>query len=828
MGRSEYGPELWRDAGYAVRMLRRTPGFTLLAVATLALGIGASTAIFTVVDAVLLRPLRFMESQRLAMVWTSAGSRVSEAYLHDWRLESQTFADLAGWYDVPVNLTSDGEPLEVQADRVTSNFFAVLGTPALLGRTLTIAADLREVEAEVVLSHGLWQRRYGGDPAVVGRLIAMDGEHLTIVGVMPEGFTLRTLELAASRAELWTPFALAPGDRAGMGGFLNVVGRLAPGVTVAQAGRELSLISQRIEEAHPSFTRRWSVVVLPLHEATVKDVRLTLLILFGAVGILLLIACTNVAHLMLSRSASRQTELAIRLSLGATSRRLVRQMLTESIVLALAGGAIGVLLAVWGTRLLVSALPSGLDLPRVAEIGVDVRILGFALLVTILTALLFGLVPALRATRWAAQSALRQVSRGSSPAGTRTRLGGTFVVSQVALAVVLLAGAALLGRSFNELTRVDPGFEPEQVLTFRVRLPAGKYDSDDRVRAFSRELLQRIERLPGVEAVGSAGYLPMSRTGIGGAFEIESRPQGRPDERPGAWITTVGGRYFDAMGIPLLRGRLFSEAESDKTQPVFVIDEALARRHWPGDDPIGSRIRWPGALGERDVGAEDAAADPSGGDAMLSGEIIGVVGSVRWVGMAAEPQATVYSWFPQAPGRQITIVARTAGDPGAMAHLVATQVREIDPNQPIGEVRPMRDFVSADLARPRLTMGLLGGFAAAALLLAAIGLYGVMAFNVAQRTQEIGVRVALGARPVDVLRLVMQRGVLLTGIGLAIGLAAALALGPVVATLLYGITPADPATLLAAGVLLAGVAVLATYLPARRAARLSPMVALKE
>jgi putative ABC transport system permease protein len=802
--------QLRQDLGYALRLLRRTPGFTAIAIATLALGIGGSTAIFTVVDSVLLRPLRFMEPQRLTMIWTTLHSRVSPAYLHDWRLESRTFQGMAGWYDVRANVTGRGEPLEVPADRVTPNFFAVLDTPAFLGRTFTVGASLSDVKPEVILSHGFWQRRYGGDPRIVGQAITVDGETFTIIGVMPDGFTIRTLELSESRAELWMPFSLDPDNRTGMGGVLNVVGRLAPDATPEQARVELSLIARRTEAAFPSYSRDWGVEVVPLLEATVKNVRLALLVLFGAVSILLLIACANVANLVLSRAATRHTELAIRLSLGATGRRLVRQFLTESLVLAGAGGALGVVLATWGTRLLVSVIPAGLDLPRVREIGVDLRILAFAFIVTLLTAVLFGLAPSISAARSAPQSALQGATRGSSAGRRRNGVGSILVVSEVALALVLLAGAGLLGRSFWTLSRVNPGFQSEQVLTLRTTLPASRYNTDDVIRAFSRDLLERIEHLPGVRSAGSANYLPMSRIGAGDSFEIEGRPVTRPEDQRTSVVSVVGGHYFEAMGIPLLRGRLPGPADTEKTPPVFIIDERLAHEVFPGEDPIGIRLVW-----RRD-------------GQRVSGEIIGVVGSVRWTGLARDNHiATTYFWFPQVPGRQLSIVARTPGDPVAMAHLIAAQVTEIDANQPVGEVRPMREFVADDLAQPRFTMLLLGSFAAAALLLAAIGLFGVIAFGVTQRTREIGVRVALGAQHADILRLIMQRGMLLTGTGLAIGFLAALALGRVLAGLLYGITPTDPATLLTVALFLAAVAMLATYLPARRAARLDPTVALR-
>ena len=816
-----------QDLRYASRTLTRTPGFTAVAVATIALGIGGSTAIFSVVDAVLLRPLSFPESQRLTMIRPTSGSRLSPGYLHDWRLESRAFDDMTGWHDVRVNLTGAGEPLEVLADRVTPNFFDVLGTPAFLGRTFTFNADLRDVSSEVVLSHGFWQRRYGGDPHVLGQAIRLDGESFTIIGVMPQGFTIRTTELAESRAELWMPLSLVPADRIGMGGILNVVARLAPDATPESARAELSSIAQRIEAAYPSYSRNWGVQVMPLHDATVQEVRLALSVLFAAVGILLLIACANVANLVLNRAARRQAELAIRRSLGATVARLVRQMLTEALVLAGAGGAVGVLLAKWGLDVLIPLLPAGLELPRARDVDIDIRVLGFAFLVTILTAILFGLVPSLSSARSAPQSALRDVTRGSSVGRHWNRVGGALVISQVSLAVALLASAGLLGRSFWALSRVNPGFQAEQVLTLRTTLPASTYDTDDRVGAFGGALLERIENLAGVSRVGSVGYLPMSRFGGASVFEIEGRPEVRTEDLPGSWISVVGGRYFDAMGIPLIRGRLFSYADTKNTEPVFVIDEQLARRHWPDQDPIGSRITWPAGVQQFVTGVDVGDGKAANESEPLTGTVIGVVGSVRWGGMAVTPQATTYWWFPQVPARQLTIVTRTAGDPIAMAAAITNQVREIDPNQPVAEVRAMRDLVSADLAQPRFTMLLLGSFAASALLLAAIGLYGVIAYGVTERAREIGVRMALGAQHTDVLRLIMQRGMLLTGIGIVIGIALALALGYLMSGLLYGITPRDPTTLLGVAVFHACVALLATYLPARRATELDPSVALK-
>jgi putative ABC transport system permease protein len=569
------------------------------------------------------------------------------------------------------------------------------------------------------------------------------------------------------------------------------------------------------------------VQVIPLHEATVKDVRLALLVLFAAVGILLLLGCANVANLVLGRTARRQTDLAIRVSLGATVGRLVRQQLTESLVLATAGGVIGVLVARWTIQILIPRIPAGFELPRAGAIDVDGRVVAFTFFVTILTAILFGLAPSLGSARMAPQSTLGGVTRGSSVGRHWNRLGGALIISQVALATVLLATAGLLVRSFWTLSRVDPGFRTDQVLTLRTTLPASKYATEDRVRSFGMALLERIEKLPRVLHVGSVGYLPMSRFGGAATFKIQGRPDGRLEDQPVSWVSVVGGRYFEAMGIPLVRGRFFTDADTEKTEPVFVIDEQLARRYWPDQNPIGARITWDADLEPQitGIGSETSSLKDEGKE--LTGEVIGIVGRVRWGGMAVDPQPTVYWWFRQASARQLVIVTRTMGDPVALAPTIANQVKELDPNQPVADIRALQDFVSADLAQPRFTALLLGGFAAAALLLAAIGLYGIIAFNVAQRFRELGVRVALGAQHADVLRLIMQRGMILTAAGLFIGIALALGLGSAISGLLYGVAPYDPATLAGVVLFLFVVTVFASYLPARRAARVDPLVALR-
>jgi predicted permease len=806
-----FGATLAGDIGYALRLLRRAPGFAALAIATLALGVGGTTAIFTVVDAVLLRPLKFPQPSELAMIRWSSGARVSPGDLHEWRAASHDFADLAGWQDERANLTGPGSPLEVQVDRATTNFFQLLGTSALLGRAFTTSSDLSIAEPEVVLSHGFWQRHFAGDPHVVGRRLTLDGETFTVIGVMPAGFVIRTNELAESRAEAWLPLRLTPDFLRDGGGFLNLVGRLRPGVTAEHGQAELAAIAKRIEARHPLPSPQWRIEVTSLLAATVKDVRLTLLVLLGAVGILLLIACANVANLVLSRAAARETELAIRFSLGASAGRVFRQLLTESLVLATFGGATGAVLAAWGIHLFVAAIPPGLELPRTGEIAVNLRVLAVVSIAVVVVAILVGLVPWIGTVRSTARPALREDTRGSTAGRRRHALGGALVVLEVALALTLLAAGGLLTRSFLQLSRVNPGFHAEHVLTVRTTLPQARYDTPDRIRAFASAFSERVRALPGAEAVGFADYLPMSNFGRGASFSIEGRPKAANGEGPGSWVSVVGGDYFSAMGIPLVRGRLFSDADTARTPPVFVIDEELARRYWPGENALGRRITWR-------QGADDAP---------VTGEIVGIVGSVRWGGMAVSPVATTYWWFPQQPGRQLTVVTRTSAGASTLATAIAREVNGIDPGQPVADVRAMQDFVSDDLLRPRFTTEIVAGFAGVALLLSAIGLYGVMAFAVTQRTREIGVRMALGADRRRVVALILRRAVLLTGLGLAIGLATALALGRVMAGLVFGVATDDPFTFVTVSLFLAGVAFCASYIPARQAASVDPVVALR-
>jgi putative ABC transport system permease protein len=794
---------LLQDLRYTVRTLLKNRGFALVAVLTLALGIGANSAIFSVVNAVLLRPLPYAESERLVAV--SPGVMPGEYLL--MREENRSFAEVAIYRSgVGFNLSGDGEPERLTGAYASTNLFSTLGAGPLFGRTFLPAEEEPGDDRVVILSHDLWRQRFGADPQVLGREILVDGEPHTVVGVMQAHF-----HFPAAGTQLWIPLGVTrtspPALWGGWGG--NVVARLRPDVAPEQALAEMHALTQRFREANtlwtPAADYRPDQRVVQLRDEMVGDVRRMLLVVLGAVGFVLLIACANVANLLLARAAARRKEVAVRTALGAGRGRLVRQLLTESLVLAVVGGAIGLLLAYCGVHVLERGLPA--DTPRLAEIAIDLQVLGFTLLITLLTGVLFGVLPALRASRADVHGALKQGARPGFSAGHR-RLSATLVAGEIALAVVLVSGAGLLIRSFSELLRVDPGFRVESVVSARITPPPVLYGEAHRQRAFYAELLERTQTLPGVQSVAATNQLPLVGQWSGFAFEVEGDPYLPGTSAPTTADRRVTPEYLRVMGIPLLSGRLLSEADRQGTPGVALVNEAMARQSWPGEDPVGKRFKpvwWQ--------------------DQWIT--VVGVVANVRQQGLAAEVEPEIYRPFAQEPTDAMTLILRTTADPGALVANLRSALAAVDPDVPVSEIRTLEQVISQAVTTPRFTMLLLTVFAALALVLGAVGIYGVLSYAVGQRTHEIGVRMALGARRSDMLALVVQQGLVLTLIGVGVGLLGAFAATRLLRTLLFEVSPTDPLTFLAVPLLLGAVALLASYLPARRAARVDPMIALR-
>ncbi|MFL5578190.1 MAG: ABC transporter permease [Gemmatimonadaceae bacterium] len=802
---------LLQDLRFAARGLLRRPGFTAAVVATLALGIGANAAIFSVVNAVLLRPLPYGDPDRLVMVWGRypdfGRTGTSLPDFTDWRAGTTgSFAEMAAWHGTLFNLTGQGEPEQLRADRVSANFFPALGVRPALGRGfLPEEEKVGGDDDVVVLSHALWQRRFAGDPRVVGQSIDLSGRKYTVVGVAPRGFRFfQDVDLwAPLRADTATMMAQRRSE------YMNVFGRLRPGVSVERARADLAAVEKRLAAEYPQTNAALQTEVLSMKEDLVQAVRPALLVFSAAVGLVLLIACANVANLLLARAAAREREVAVRVALGAGRGRLVRQLLTESVLTALLGGAVGLLLAVWGVSALRAASPAGL-LPRLGEVRIDPSVIAFALVLAVATGFLFGLAPALRLAGGALHDALKEGSRGAS-GGAVTRFRNALVLGEVAVAVVLLVGAGLLIRSFERLNRVDPGFQPANVLSYGVVLPRAKYGEIDEVPAVYARLLERTRGIPGVRAAAASGNLPMQGSGYV-TFAIEGGPertQGQQTEDLQPFVVTPD--YFRVLGIPLRRGRLIEARDVAGAPRVAVINEEMARRYFAGRDPLGLRV----TFGDP---ADTAAAWYT---------VVGVVGDVAQEGLTARPYAQLYRALDQVPQRSVWISMRTAGDPMAVAGAARAALGAVDPQLPLNDLRTMEDRIAQDIARPRVSVALLACFSAVALVLAAIGIYGVVAYTVAQRTREIGIRMALGARPDGVLRLVLRQGLAPVAAGVGVGLAASLAATRVMHSLLYGVSATDPLTFVAVALFLGAVALAATWLPARRATRVDPLAALR-
>jgi predicted permease len=813
---------LIQDLRYGVRMLIKKPGFTVVAIIMLALGIGANTAIFSLINGLLLRPLPYRDSDRLAIIWThSPGANVAQ----DWPSPGQynavvqhnsTFEEIAILHGSNIILTGEGEPERLGVIRTSSNLFSLLGTTPALGRLFLPEEDVGEKPTTVILSYGLWQRRYGGDTGVLGRSLTLNGQSYTVVGVMPADFSLGYEVMptvgSVEQADLLLPLPMTAADFNEHGDEnYNMLARLKPGVTIKQAQAELDAVVQGLEQQYPDRypeSRRFSFSVRPLLEQVVGDVRPALLVLLGAVGCVLLIACANVANLMLARAAAREREMAVRTALGAGRWRVVRQLLTESALLAVAGGALGLLVAVWSLDGLRWLNPG--NIPRMHDIRIDGRVLAFTFIAALLTGVLFGLVPALRSSRINLSDSLKEGGR-SMVAGGNHRLRSLLVVAEMALSLILLIGAGLLIRSFLRVQQVEPGFSPQNVLSLRLATIGTAYAEEPRRRVFYQQLWERLGRLPGVESVGGASVLPLSG-GIGwGSITIEGydpAATGQEAIQADQRFASIG--YFETMKIPLISGRFFTTQDSKDSLPVAIIDEKMARTYWPGADAVGKRFK---------RGGTNSKAP------WLT--VVGVVASVRQYALDTDSRVAFYTPHEQTLGSTMFVVLRMANDPRSLIAAVTGEARAMDPNVPIYDVKTMEQRVSESLARRRFAMVALGLFAAVAMTLAAIGIYGVMSYTVTERTREIGIRMALGSPTRNVMRLVVGQGMALAGVGIAIGLAGAFAATRLMASLLYGTSATDPLTFLFISLVLTGVALAACFVPARRATRVDPMIALR-
>jgi len=813
---------LLRDIRYGVRSLLKRPGFTLIAVVTLALGIGANTAIFSVVNAVVLRPLPYAEPDRLVMLWeTMPGSdqrSVAPGNFVDWRTQNKTFQDMAAMFYANFNLTSDGEPDRIDGATITSNLMSVLGASAQLGRTFQPDDDDHQDRNLVLISEGLWRRRFGADPNVIGRNITIDETPHTVVGVMSRGFQY------PSRSELWVlgrnrgavPMSLisqVPTNdwvHERDAHFITVIGRLRPGATLSQAQSDIAGITRRMEQDFPQTNAGLGSNVVPLHTQVVGDVRGMLFILLGAVGFVLLIACTNVANLLLARAGQRDREIAIRAAVGATRRRLIRQLLTESVLLSVVGGLAGLFVSIWAVAVFVKLSPG--DIPRLNEASVDLRLLGFTLLVSLLTGIGFGLLPAFQATRTNLNTSLKEGGARASEGRQRRGARNILVVTEIALAQVLLVGAALLAISYVRVTKIDPGFNPDRVLTAKIAPSNKKYPTPKTRSAFYTTVLEHLQTLPGVESAGMVMSLPLTGSSMNRGFKVEGRPAPKADENVTMDFQIVSPSYFSTLEIPVKQGRGLNASDTENSERVIVINNAMARRYWPNEDPIGKRL----IIGE-------SSKDTSWRT------IVGVVGDNHHASLSEPPVPTAFISYLQDleswPRMGFVIKAKT--DPASITSAVRKELASIDRAQPVYAIEPMENLLHASVAQRRFIMLLLGSLSFIALTLAIVGVYGVISFSVSERTQEIGIRLALGARAGDVLKMVLRQGMRVAFIGIVIGLGAAFALTRLLSSLLFEVSPTDPRTFSIVAALLGAVAFLACYLPARRATKVDPLEALR-
>ena len=807
---------LSQDLRYALRTFMNSPGSTAVAIAILSLGIGANAAIFSVTSAALFGELPYKNPANLVFVWENKLSKnmrqeaVSPADYREFLAQNQAFDQLGAIRSQSSVLTGGEVPERIETAAVSPSVFEILGMHPALGRAFASDEEQPGKNRVAIISSGLWRRRFGRDPNILSQTLSLDGGSFTIVGVAPPQF-----RLPASQSELWIPYTpdpndFLPGNRAHH--FLNVLARLKPGIPQARAQSETRIIAQRLADEYPDTNAGFSVDLVPLREQLIGDIRPTLWMLMAAVLAVLLIACVNVAHLLLARAGAREKEIAVRTALGANPGRLVRQLLTESIFLAVVAGLIGLLIAYWGTWILARESTAGLT-PN-GEATLDWRVLAFTLGVSILTGVAFGLAPALSSARSNLNLVLRSGGRGGTAGRTRSRVRDVLMICEVACSAALLVGAGLLIRSLVRLQEVDPGFRPDHVLTMQLSLPPARY-AGLKVGLFYDQLLHRVEALPGVQAAGVCRVLPLTGNDASLNFQIEAQPRVSSADQPRAKFRTASGGYFPALGIPLLRGRFFDNRDNQQTPKVVIINEMAARRYWPGENPIGKRIL-------------------SGFDDSQWSTIIGVVGDVKYAGLDAAASPETYYHYLQIPPEvmnfteaTVALAIRTSTDPAAMTSSVRQELRALDPSQPVFNVRSMQDLLQGSLSQPRFRTFLIGMFASLALVLAALGLYGVVAYSVSQRTTEIGVRVALGAQPGNILNLVVFRAAGLAMIGLAIGVAISLVGSRLISRFLFGVSPADPITLGATSLVILLVALTAALVPALRACKIDPAIALR-
>jgi putative ABC transport system permease protein len=805
-------PLVSQDLRHGARILGKAPSTTAIALIALALGIGTATAIFSAVDAVLLKPLPFRDPKQLLVIWEKSPVRnlrrmfVPRSNFWEWARQSRTLAALAAVQDMQINLTGGPsghiEPEELKAERVSAGLFTLLGVQAKVGRTFVPEEDQPGHTNFVILSHNLWQRRFGGDSAIVSKSIRLRDQSFTVVGVLPAGFTLLEPEV-----DLWMPIGINPNDARGFNSrTLKVIARMNPGVTFEQADRELDTIGSRLERANPALNANFRPSLFPIREEMGGNTRQPLLILSGAVGLLLLMACANVASLLLARGASRRKEIAVRFAMGASRGRIMVQLLSESVMLSLAGAALGLLVARVGIGMVQRFGPASIAPLR--DVSMDGRVFLFAVVLAVVTGILFGILPAIESSGIDLNSALSETSRGGTASRGARAMRGSLVVMEVALAVVVLIGAGLLMRSFLRLRAVNPGFQPAGILTLRMPLQGGRNGTRERSAPFLHQALESLSALPGVQSAALTSSLPLAGLSVGTNIAVAGRPAQPPDQRPLILVRYISGGYFSTMKIPLVAGRTFTDADSAQSTPVLIVNEALVRRYFPNESPLGHHLLL---------------------DAMVpnDGEVVGVVGDVKQEKIVGEEWPTIYNPYTQWPPAYAVATLRTGGDPMSLAVAAERAIHQLDPDQVVADVRSVQDVVDRAVAEPKFDTAILAFLGVVAFVLAAVGIYGVISYDVSDRTHELGIRMALGAERADVLKLVVGQGARLAAIGIFIGLVAALLLTRLMSSMLYGVKATDFYTFAIISLSLGAVALVASYIPSRRAMALDPVVALR-